>query len=244
MVSKVKLQEVFLSLFTLTSIIIMWLLTVLVWLASPRIREIHYQGNLALDILRIIFLFISIFLIALFVSIYTRKKIPLIHYFLDVVIRFLYPLILFLGKILQFPAHLIKASFISVNNNIIETDKKKYPAEKILLLVSNKFQISDCPNRLYDIGQECENCQSCLLGEIRQFCQDRKLAVELLENREKLATKIDNYKLIMVLANLDETTNLLRFSEDWNNIYAISPDFSQPQTPLLDILKNAYQKLV
>ena len=68
--------------------------------------------------------------------------------------------------------------------------------------------------------------------------------MELLENREKLATKIDNFKLIMVLANLDETTNLLRFSEDWNNIYAISSDFSQPQTPLLDILKNAYQKLV
>ena len=244
MASKIKLQEVFLSLLTLSSIIVMWLLTLLVWLASPRISEINYQGNLALDILRIVFLFISIFLLTLFVSIYARKKIPLVHYFLDVVIRFSYPVILVLGKILQFPPHLIKTSYISVNNNIIETEQKKFSSENILLLVSCRYQTPDCTSRLQEIDEDCKNCQRCLLGEIVHFCQNKKIEMEIFENRANLTQNIDHYKLILVLANVDETANLMRLSEDWNNVYAINEDFFQPSQKLLDILENTYQKLV
>ena len=238
MASKNNIQEVFVSLFSLACIIMIWIIALTVWVISPYFSFMNYRGNISLDLLRIVFMIFSIFLISLFTSIYYKKRIPIIHYFLDVIIKFNYPMIFMLGRVLKIPPRIIKASFIKVNNSIIENEKKKFKIEDIRVLISPKFSSVNFENKLENNEDKNLLCNSPDLDELMGICEENNLELASLShynhsleqsNKDISINKDLQHKLFLVLADLNEITEFIQVLSDSNRIYGIS-DFGDVES--------------
>ncbi len=76
-------------------------------------------------------------------------------------IKLFLPLMTLLGRALGISKKDIRASFINVNNELVLSEAKTYPPEKILLLMPHCLQMSRCDMRLtYDINN-CKRCGMC-----------------------------------------------------------------------------------
>jgi hypothetical protein len=76
-------------------------------------------------------------------------------------IKIFLPLMTMFGRTLGIPKQKIQASFIKVNNELVQRENKQYRPEEILLLMPHCLQNSRCKIRLtYDI-QNCKRCGLC-----------------------------------------------------------------------------------
>lgn len=83
-------------------------------------------------------------------------------------IKLFLPLMTLLGRALGISKKDIRASFINVNNELVLSEAKTYPPDKILLLMPHCLQMSRCEMRLtYDVN----NCKRCGLCPIRDLLE-------------------------------------------------------------------------
>lgn len=76
-------------------------------------------------------------------------------------IKLFLPLMTLIGRALGIFKKDIRASFINVNNELVLSEAKTYPPDKILLLMPHCLQMSRCEMRLtYDINN-CKRCGKC-----------------------------------------------------------------------------------
>lgn len=76
-------------------------------------------------------------------------------------IKIFLPLMTLLGRLAGISKEDIRHSFIKVNNELVRAENRRYPGEKILLLMPHCLQSSRCDMRLtYDIDN-CRRCGKC-----------------------------------------------------------------------------------
>ena len=80
----------------------------------------------------------------------------------------LFPITLFIGRLLGVEKEKILKSFISVNNYIVAS-KRILPGEKILMLLPHCLQNSDCPFKITIDINNCKNCGKCPIGQLRDL---------------------------------------------------------------------------
>lgn len=81
-----------------------------------------------------------------------------------VTIKLFLPLMTLLGRVLGIPKQTVRASFIKVNNELVKSEKHRYPPEKILLLMPHCIQNSHCKFRLTYNIDNCKRCGKCPLA--------------------------------------------------------------------------------
>ncbi|EPR44004.1 protein of unknown function DUF116 [Desulfovibrio sp. X2] len=99
--------------------------------------------------------------LGLVVNIMTGRTLPFFRRMRGLTVKLFLPLMTLLGKFLGFTKQEVRASFIKVNNELVEGEAGTYPASKILLLMPHCLQRSTCSRRLtYDI-RNCKRCGKC-----------------------------------------------------------------------------------
>lgn len=144
------------------------------------------------------------------------------------VIDFLFPLSLFIGKILGIDKNKIKGSYVNVCNQVVRTKKFDLEAKEILILVPHCLQHATCPHKITRNIDNCKQCGLCSIGKLLQIKKEIGIPIivatggtlarqAIIENRPKgivavacerdLTSGIQDVKKIPVLGVLNQRPN-------------------------------------
>jgi hypothetical protein len=84
----------------------------------------------------------------------------------QITLKILFPINLFIGKLLGWSRDKVRRSFVAVNNSLFKATSRKISKEKLLILLSQCLQNYDCPNKVTAHFENCKMCGRCQIGEI------------------------------------------------------------------------------
>ncbi|MBW2610323.1 MAG: DUF116 domain-containing protein [Deltaproteobacteria bacterium] len=83
-----------------------------------------------------------------------------------VVIRFLFPLLILLGKCVGMGKDQVKRSFIAINNQLVLAENRHVKPEKLLILLPHCLQNHECAVRITGDVENCEACGKCKIKDL------------------------------------------------------------------------------
>ncbi|MFQ6002281.1 MAG: DUF116 domain-containing protein [Candidatus Zixiibacteriota bacterium] len=160
----------FLSLSILSLLVLILLVFLLWYLISPRLDAI--SPFLSFVVIIIFFLFLitvsgGLFLIVL--SSALEKDFLFPHGEKQITLKILFPINVILGKIFGLSKDQIRNSFLEVNNSLFKATRKRIKKDRLLILLPQCLQNSDCPYRVTVDINNCQRCGGCKIGEILQL---------------------------------------------------------------------------
>ncbi|MGD8352968.1 MAG: DUF116 domain-containing protein [Pseudomonadota bacterium] len=84
-------------------------------------------------------------------------------------VRYLFPVITGIGKLLGIPRDDIRRSFIEINNDLVRSSSFKSPPKRILILMPHCIQRDECPYRITVEVNNCRRCGKCDFNELTQI---------------------------------------------------------------------------
>ena len=139
---------------------------------------IHYIQNLDNPAVRntiftafslLVFLAILVFLMAigiLVLSLMQERYYSRSHKIIRGVIDFLFPVSLFLGKLIGIEADQVKGSYVNVCNQVVKTREYHLKPEEILILAPHCLQNASCPHKITIDVNNCRMCGKCTVGDL------------------------------------------------------------------------------
>ncbi len=109
-----------------------------------------------------------------FLTILTVMGIPLFKIFRPLawsLVILLFPLAVFLGKLLKIKKERIERSFIEFSNHLFRQKQLIVPAEKILLLLPHCLQLDTCIYKITQDVTNCKQCGRCCIGSLLAVCK-------------------------------------------------------------------------
>jgi len=153
-------KKTFIFLLLLTSLLLLILTAVLWWIPYVGYTYIHPQLPL---IMALVFLVVAAFLIGggltLMFTIIRGKNLFVNRRIRGVTIRFLFPLLVMVGKLVGISKDRVRRSFVVANNLLVLGEAKKVLPEKLLILLPQCLQFHECDVRI--TGGKVENCKEC-----------------------------------------------------------------------------------
>lgn len=89
------------------------------------------------------------------------KDIFLTRFMRLVVIKFLLPVIEFVGRVIGLDKDSIRQSFIAMNNSLVTSQRMKVRPDRILVLLPHCIQLSDCEIKVTGDIHKCVQCGRC-----------------------------------------------------------------------------------
>ncbi len=163
-------KRIFIALLALTSagvivfLLFFWIIPVI------GLSRIHPAAPIILGL--VIIFIISIVLwctISLILSILLKREVLFSEKTRGMVIKLFLPLMTLVGSIFGIPKEKVRASFINVNNEMVLTHGKRYPRQKVLLLLPHCLQNSRCTIRLTYNIENCKRCGKCPIGHLLEL---------------------------------------------------------------------------
>lgn len=175
-----KGKELFLTLTTISLVLLMGLTTLLWWFISPRLHEINgILANLSLFALRIFYIILIFGTILVFLTSYLERNFLISKFAVKMFIKVLFPVAVLLGRLLRISKSKIRESFVHVNNSFIKTLDKKFKPSEILLLLPHCLQNTDCGIRITVDVTKCIRCGKCDIGALVEMAKDYKIPVAI-----------------------------------------------------------------
>lgn len=141
---------------------------VLLWLI-PFVGFANIHPKLPL-IMAILFASIVLFLIGggltLVFTIIRGKNLFFNRRIRGVVIRFLFPILILVGKCVGIGVDRVRRSFIAINNQLVFAEARQVTPDKLLLLLPQCLQNHDCTVRVTGNIENCEACGKCKIKNL------------------------------------------------------------------------------
>jgi uncharacterized protein len=173
-----KWTFIFLLLFTCVALIITAVL--LWWIPYVGFSRIHPRLPL---IMAVIFAAVVLYLIGgavtLVLTVIRGKNLFFNRRIRGVVIRFLYPLLVFVGKMAGIGEDRIRRSFIAINNQLVLAENKKVRPEKLLMLLPHCLQNHDCIVRITGNVENCKGCGRCKIKYLVGFSEKYHIPISV-----------------------------------------------------------------
>jgi hypothetical protein len=83
-----------------------------------------------------------------------------------VVIRILFPLLVFVGKCLGITKEETRRSFIAINNQLVLAEARKVKPDRLLLLLPHCLQFHECKVRIIGNVENCQACGKCKIKDL------------------------------------------------------------------------------
>lgn len=115
-------------------------------------------------------------------------------------LSFLYPLIMRAAKIFKITQDKIQASFIEVNNKLVEAKSKKVLPEKMLVLLPHCLQSSDCSHKVTGALANCRECGKCTMGDLKKLGEKYGVHMEVVPGGTLARRAVQKYRPLAVLA--------------------------------------------
>ena len=180
---KINTSKKFLFLFlsTMSLISTMIITTLIWWFISPRLHEIskYYLAIPFLTTLRVFYFLIILGIIILYITCYTKYSNKYFHKLIRFSITFLFPINVFLGKLINIKKDIIRESFVHVNNSFLNAESQKYYNNEILILLPHCIQNYDCTNRITNDINNCADCNKCVIKELKSISKKYSVKVAI-----------------------------------------------------------------
>ncbi|HEY5674739.1 MAG TPA: DUF116 domain-containing protein [Malonomonas sp.] len=77
------------------------------------------------------------------------------------VVKYLFPAIISIGRLVGIDRDQLRKSFIVLNNQLVEAKKLRVPAERTLILLPHCIQMFDCAIKITGDVEKCVHCGKC-----------------------------------------------------------------------------------
>jgi uncharacterized protein len=129
------------------------------------------------------------------------KDIFLTRFMRGVVIRFLLPVIEFIGKAIGISKDTIRQSFIAMNNSLVQSQRLLVKADRILILLPHCLQLFDCEIKVTGDINKCIRCGRCDIKGLAELAQKYQIDISvatggtlarkvIIEKRPKLVVAV------------------------------------------------------
>lgn len=158
---------IFIVLLLLTCGVLTFTAVLLWWIPCIGFENIHPRLPL---IMAICFALVVIFLIGgaltLVFTILRGKNLFFNRRIRGVVIRFLFPLLVLVGKFIGIGKDQVRRSFIAINNQLVLNEAKVIRPEKLLILLPHCLQNHECVVRITGNIENCKSCGKCKIKDL------------------------------------------------------------------------------
>jgi uncharacterized protein len=96
-----------------------------------------------------------------------------------VVIRFLFPLLVVVGKLIGIGKDEVRRAFIAINNQLVLGEARRVPPQKILILLPQCIQNHECPVRITGNVKNCKACGKCKIKDLVGLSEKYGLAISV-----------------------------------------------------------------
>ena len=173
-------KGLFLTLSTITLLLMMAVTTLLWWFVSPRLHEISkLLANLSLTALRVFYFVLLLGVILVYLTIFLERNFLIARCAIRAFIRILFPVTIFLGKIFRFSEEKMRESFVHLNNSFLKAIKKKFDPSQILVLLPHCLQNTDCGIRITVDIHKCEKCGKCDIGRLTALSEKYRIPIAI-----------------------------------------------------------------
>ncbi|MCD4818084.1 MAG: DUF116 domain-containing protein [Candidatus Cloacimonetes bacterium] len=175
-----KGKELFLTLTSISLLLMMGITTLLWWFVSPRLHEINdLLADFSLTALRIFYILLIFGTLLVYLTAFTERNFLIANFAVRMFIKILYPISESLGKLVGIDKEKIQESFVYVNNSFIKALRKKFKAKEILILLPHCLQNNDCPIRITNDINNCIQCGKCDIQDLAKLSQKYKVATAI-----------------------------------------------------------------
>ena len=195
-------KRLFVALMGVTCLLIVGVIYLLWWIPTRGLANIHP------DLPRIIGLVFGALsglalmgTLLLVLTTALSKDIFLTRFMRGVVIRFLLPVIEFLGKAIGISKDTIRQSFIAMNNSLVQSQRLLVKADRILILLPHCLQLSDCEIKVTGSIDKCVRCGRCDIKGLAELAEKFSIDISvatggtlarkvIIEKRPKLVVAV------------------------------------------------------
>ncbi|HBT20055.1 MAG TPA: hypothetical protein DEA47_01595 [Peptococcaceae bacterium] len=143
--------------------------------------------------------FLGVLLLA--VSLLSKKSLGPLNSIIFKTLDFIYPLALFVSKLLKINKELLYGSYIEVYNQITKLRFKDLPdADKILMLPPHCLQKSSCPHKITVDINNCRRCGQCTINEPINLSEKYNVKMSVVTGGTSAREIIKKYKPQAVVA--------------------------------------------
>lgn len=135
-------------------------------------REVFNYIILILMGLTAIFLIgFIITLFSIFVVYTKKKKGKIMQAISNIGLKTSMPAIIFFADLFKLDKDALRNIYIDVNNTIVESKKKKFNKDEILILLPHCLQSSECIYKVTGSIDNCKKCGKCSIGEFAKISE-------------------------------------------------------------------------
>lgn len=195
-------KGLFVLLMAVTCLLIAGILVFLWWVQGAGLATIHpYLPRISGLVLAGLSATVLLGTILLVLTTVLGKDILGTRLLRGVAIRFLLPLIEFLGRLAGVRRDTIRQSFIAMNNSLVMSQRLLIKPDRILILLPHCLQFTDCDIKITgDIGK-CIRCDRCDISQLAQLAEKYRIDISvatggtlarkvIMEKRPKLVVAV------------------------------------------------------
>ena len=155
-------KRLFVTLMGVTCLIVVAVIFLAWWVPNRGLANIHPKLPHVVGIIMVVLsgtAIIGTFMLVLTTAL--GKDIFLTRFMRLVVIKFLLPVIEFVGRVIGLDKDNIRQSFIAMNNSLVTSQRMKIRPDRILVLLPHCLQLSDCEIKVTGDIHKCVQCGRC-----------------------------------------------------------------------------------
>ena len=155
-------KRLFITLMGLTCLILVGLIFLAWWVPNRGLANIHHDLPRIVGIVMAVLSGVAILGTGLLVlTTALGKDIFFTRFMRLVVIKFLLPVIEFVGRMLGLDKDKIRQSFIAMNNSLVVSQRQKISPDRVLVLLPHCIQLFDCEIKVTGDIIKCVLCGRC-----------------------------------------------------------------------------------
>jgi hypothetical protein len=173
-------KRTFIFLLLLTCVALVGIASLLYWVPYVGFANIYHRLP---AIMAIVFASIVIFLIGggltLVFTIIRGRNLFFNRRIRGVVIRFLFPLLILVGKLVGKSKDQVRRAFITINNQLVLAEARRVRPEKLLILLPHCLQNHECDVRITGNVENCKACGKCNIKNLVKLSQKYHVSISV-----------------------------------------------------------------
>ena len=173
-------KRLFIALMGTTCLLIVGVIYLLWWIPTRGLANIHPDLpriiGVIFGVLSIVALLGTLLLV---LTTATGKDILFTRFLRGVVIKFLLPVIEFIGKALGIQIDTIRQSFIAMNNSLVVSQKFTVKPDRILILLPHCLQLFDCEIKVTGDINKCVRCGRCDIKGLAEIAEKYRIDISV-----------------------------------------------------------------
>jgi uncharacterized protein len=171
-------KRLFIGLLTLGCALVLVAAFLLWWVPSVGLVSIHPMLPVVLGaVLAAVSLVIVGGLTLLILTLLTGRDLFFSERLRGIVIRYLFPTIIAIGRPFGVDRDTLQQSFIALNNQLVRAKKLRVSSSRALILLPHCIQLFDCAIKITGDVDKCVRCGECDISGLAELARSRGIAI-------------------------------------------------------------------